>query len=299
LVLVYHGVRATSDLPGMFPPKIERSTFVDHLDHLHANYDVVPLRTLIDAPVERRSGRRTRIALTFDDDLCGLVTEAAPLLRERGLPATFFLTGSSLDGEFNEWWNDVEAIATRGGDAWTRALAELTPTWPWLAGASPAALAATITGLAPADRARLAAALRKLSAGQGADPGISAAQVGGLVEDGFEIGFHTLRHHPLDTLGDAELELAVGEGLDDLSRAAGGRPDSIAYPHGRADLRVAHAAAEAGFKRGFVMGADRAFRRDDHPLLLPRVDPYSGSLTVEAFGFRLARLGFAAARRGS
>jgi peptidoglycan/xylan/chitin deacetylase (PgdA/CDA1 family) len=296
MVLVYHGVRAPSDPPGLFPPRLERSLFAAPLDHLAANYDVVALSELTDAGAGYRAGARPRIALTFDDDLRGLVTEAAPLLRERKLPATFFLTGSSLEGEFNEWWNDLEAIVARGPDAWSAATGELAATWPWVDGASPAAIANTVTGLSATARAELASALRELSAGAGADPGIGARQVAGLASDGFEVGFHTLRHHPLDTLDDAQLELAMSEGLDELARAAGRRPASIAYPHGRADLRVAAAAAAAGFRRGFVMGADRAIRDTDPPLLLPRIDPYSGSLAVEAYGFRLARTAFAAAR---
>ena len=48
--------------------------------------------------------------------------------------------------------------------------------------------------------------------------------------------------------------------------------DLIAYPHGKGDDRVARAAREAGFTRGFVTGRS-AVRRDTDPFLIPRLVP--------------------------
>jgi peptidoglycan/xylan/chitin deacetylase (PgdA/CDA1 family) len=298
LVLVYHGVQGSGEHPGLFPPKLSVATFRHHLDHLRKSYAVIPLARLADRAHALEDPSRPHLALTFDDDLSEHLTAVAPLLREHELPATFFLTGSSLDDEFNEWWLDLEALASKGSEAWGSALTQLSHEWPWAAGASPSELATTIVRLPRAERERVADVLRRLSGGAGGDPGLGAGAVRELAAQGFEVGFHTRRHQPLDTLEPGELVAAMNEGLDELAAAAGTRPVSIAYPHGKADLRVAHAAAEAGFQWGFVMGQDRAVRAEDRPLLLPRIDPYSGSLSPDAFAFRLARIAYAAARAG-
>jgi peptidoglycan/xylan/chitin deacetylase (PgdA/CDA1 family) len=295
MVIVYHGVRGPGDPEGGLPPKLEPEVFGEHLDYLAATYEVVGLRALLTEPPTGAAGR-IRVAITFDDDLRGHATVAAPMLRERGLTATFFLTGSALHGEFNHWWLDLEAIAGAGDARWRSAREELTPRWPWM-DAAPGDVATTIMRLPPTERAQVAAELRRLSGGAGGDPGLDAEAIAGLASLGFEIGFHTLRHEPLDTLAPDELAAAMTDGVSELTAAAGERPRAIAYPHGRTDLRVAHAAAAAGFEWGFGLGDDRAVRIDDQPLMLPRIDPYSGSLAVGAFAFRLARIAFAAARR--
>jgi hypothetical protein len=46
---------------------------------------------------------------------------------------------------------------------------------------------------------------------------------------------------------------------------------SISYPHGKGDARVAAAAREAGYERGFTGVADAVTPAID-PLLLPRVE---------------------------
>jgi peptidoglycan/xylan/chitin deacetylase (PgdA/CDA1 family) len=64
------------------------SLFRDRLDWLLARYDVVSVRDLLaSAPSARR-----RVALTFDDGYSFWHEELAPLLRDRGVPAVFFVS---------------------------------------------------------------------------------------------------------------------------------------------------------------------------------------------------------------
>jgi hypothetical protein len=85
---------------------------------------------------------------------------------------------------------------------------------------------------------------------------------------------------------DRNLKHALTDGLAQLRAVAGRRVTSIAYPHGRADRRIATAAKEAGFELGFVTRGG-AIRGGDHPLLLDRIDGWSTS--VERFARTLAR----------
>jgi peptidoglycan/xylan/chitin deacetylase (PgdA/CDA1 family) len=73
-----------------------------------------------------------------------------------------------------------------------------------------------------------------------------------MAEAGHEFGSHTLSHPMLTQLGDEELRQEL---LDSRARIKErlGRCDSIAYPFGVWDRRVAEAAAEAGYSSGFTL----------------------------------------------
>lgn len=101
-----------------------------------------------------------------------------------------------------------------------------------------------------------------------------------LQEAGWEVGSHTITHPVLPSLDDAEL----ARQLDDSRTAIAARLGScetVAYPYGLADDRVAHAARQAGYLAGVTLTA--AHRRDE-PFLRPRVGLYAadGGLRLRA-----------------
>ena len=237
--------------------------------------------------VGRERGGRFRVALTFDDDLRSHISLAAPVLDHAGLPATFFLTGGALGGPFRRWWHDLADAESE--DRWSSMVAALAADWPWAAGCTrPRELAKTIEALAPGDRDCIERRLRELGTGAGSDVGVDREAVAALRSAGFEIGFHTRDHHPLTTLDDDQLHVAMRAGHDELESAAQSLLEAIAYPHGAADLRVAAAARAAGFKLGYMTGG-RPIRRDDPPLLLDRIDPAAFGDGAGRFALALSR----------
>ena len=87
---------------------------------------------------------------------------------------------------------------------------------------------------------------------------------------GFEIGVHTRAHLVLPALDDAAVrdELRRGRSaLDGLSATAA----PLAYPHGRADARVAVAARAAGYAVAYT-GREEAVTARSDPQLLGRID---------------------------
>ena len=100
---------------------------------------------------------------------------------------------------------------------------------------------------------------------------LTRSQVRALARAGFEIGFHTRDHRPLPELADDELVLALDEGRAALEAAAGRPLTTIAYPHGRADERVAAAARAAGYTDGFA-GPGRSITARSDRLLLGRAE---------------------------
>jgi peptidoglycan/xylan/chitin deacetylase (PgdA/CDA1 family) len=290
IVLVYHGVggQAADDPNTEIVPRVPEAAFRRQLRHLRRHYRVVPAARMVEAARIRRRGQPLPVAITFDDDLASHLRDALPALRAEGLTATFFLSGCSLREPHPFWWEDLQA-AIDGGLVESDTLAPVPEEHVRAALArEPKAIrwvASAIERLEPVERGEVAVALRAAVGAGAVEPGLRAQDVRALVDGGCEVGFHTLRHHALPALVDGELERSMREGREALAAAAGGQLDLIAYPHGKADARVAKVAAAAGFSYGFTT-VQRLVRHDTDPHLVPRIVP---ALSAGALALRLAR----------
>jgi peptidoglycan/xylan/chitin deacetylase (PgdA/CDA1 family) len=252
LALLYHRIgKPAGDPRYELVPALDTDIFEAQLDHLRENYRVVPPSRLTEATFERRPGDPFPVAITFDDDLSSHVDVAAPALRRAGLPAGFFLCGASLEGPHRFWWEDLQRLADYASPDTGLDIGQgfdLTS----LARGVPGVIhqiAERIEQLPAQQRDEVAAELRK-HAGQEQEQ-LDANAVRALAAE-FEIGFHTRRHYLLTTLDDVALRTALSEGLAELETTAGRRLTMLAYPHGKADRRVAESARNAGFELAFT-----------------------------------------------
>jgi peptidoglycan/xylan/chitin deacetylase (PgdA/CDA1 family) len=289
LVLAYHRVGGERRDPSLeIDPAVPIDAFERHLKHLSRHYRVVPAADIVRAARERRRGQRFPVAITFDDDLRSHVRAALPVLGRVGLGATFFLCGSSLHEPHPPWWNDLQhAVDNRlvqpdglphVPEADVRPALERSPL-------AIRRVASLIERLEPAQRDEVALALRTAVGTSRAEGGLRARDVEAIVAGGFDVGFHTLRHDALPPLSDAALEEAMARGREALAVAAGRHLELIAYPHGKADARVAEVARETGFSFGFTTSPGLV-GMDTNPLLIPRIVP---ALSAGAFALQLAR----------
>lgn len=280
VALVYHSVADRPGEPWEILPAHGTAAYTAQLRHLRRHYRVVPARELQDAVWTRGRGRRFPVAVTFDDDVHSHLAIAAPALRTEGLPATFFLTGASLSAPFAFWWERLQRAVDSGV-----ADASLVPVGAGLQrrlDLTPGSLdlrpvAQALERLGVRERDHLAEVLYSRLGPDPPEAGLRAHEIRQLADAGFEIGFHTRRHHRLPLLSDTELEEAMVEGRAELARAAGAETTTIAYPHGKADGRVAAAAIEACLSLGFTVRR-AGVRPDSDPLLLPRIQPTHASL---------------------
>jgi peptidoglycan/xylan/chitin deacetylase (PgdA/CDA1 family) len=273
VVLVYHRLADVEGDPAReLVPAVAEARFERQLRHIARFYRTVPAAAIQRAVAARRRGERFPIAVTFDDDLGSHVDMAAPMLLRSGVPATFFLCGASLDGPSSFWWERLQRVADAGrlGELGGELVARRVSQLPAPASRLHQIAVAVETMPKPA-RDAVAEALRALEPTE-ADGGLRAEAVATLVEGGFAIGFHTRRHDRLPELDDVALDRALTEGRSALERLAGAPITVIAYPHGRADGRVARAAREAGFVVGFT-GEEGAVTPESDPLLLNRIEP--------------------------
>lgn len=105
LVLMYHRVAETKVDPWKL--SVSPHHFRRQIEYLRSEANVVRLLDYAQALREGRLPRRA-VIITFDDGYADNLLEAAPVLVDAGLPATFFITTGAVgqNGEF--WWDDLE-----------------------------------------------------------------------------------------------------------------------------------------------------------------------------------------------
>ena len=286
LVLAHHRIAGfAGDRERELVPALSTRTFEERLEFLQERYRVVPASQVLAAARARRRGERVPVALTFDDDLHSHLDVVAPILRRRSFPATFYV-GPPLPQGASFWWEDLQALADGGGLP-TRL--DSLPEADIKAVARREAraihdLGRTIESLPPDRRDGVAAELHVLS-GASTRPRLDADAMAALVDQGFELGFHTAHHYLLTTLDGERLARELTDGREVLERIAGAPVTTVAYPHGKADARVALSAREAGFRLAFT-GWKAPIERATDPFLAPRVEVHSAPL--DEFAGRLA-----------
>lgn len=92
-----------------------------------------------------------------------------------------------------------------------------------------------------------------------------------LAAEGWEVGSHTCSHPHLTELDDASLTRELEDSRSVCARQLGRPCETIAYPYGDVDERVAAAAAAAGYRAG---GALPQAPHAPSALLWPRVGVY-------------------------
>jgi peptidoglycan/xylan/chitin deacetylase (PgdA/CDA1 family) len=261
LVLVYHRVGPCRDGREQIVPCIPVSLFRRHVEILKQLGEVVALEDLLEAKTGRR---RVCFALTFDDDYATHFTHVLPTLREFEVTATFFLSGRALHGLGSYWFERLEDLIQMQGPRRTAELIGVSEIEPSVLAAiceSDVHLQQMIERLAPDTRGPL-----------------GSEQIRALADAGMTVGFHTLHHPLLTDLSDADLRHALTLGRKELAVATGRGLRLFAYPHGRADVRVARAVRSAGYAAAWT-GLARPMRATDDRYFLGRWEP--GRLQID------------------
>lgn len=288
-ILVYHRVLEQPD--PLFPEQIDSARFAQHLDVLGECFNVMPLPEAVSRLLTGRLPRRAA-CITFDDGYADNATVALPLLRARGMHATFFIASGFLDG--GRMWNDtvIEAVRHTPHKALDAACAGL--------GVLPCgdreqkrhavdALIGVLKYLPIHQRAELVKQIAHGSAAQlPTDLMMSSRQVRELHSAGMEVGAHTVNHPILASLPAAAAQAEIASGRDMLEGIIGGRVGLFAYPNGKPgqDYLPDHVAQVRAL--GFDGAFTTAWGRDSaDPYQLPRFTPWDRS--PQRFALRLAR----------
>lgn len=187
--------------------------------------------------------------LTFDDGYANNL-RILPVLRERGVPATFFVSSNHVAHQKAFWWDAVYRARMRAGADLQAIHAEVE-----LLKQRPTAAREryVLEEFGP----------RALDPQAETDRPLSAAELKELAAEPLAtIGNHTADHAILPFCADAEVEAQIAGCQDYLAQLTGTTPDIIAYPDGACDPRVAAIARSQGLRLGAVVD----FRKNHLPL---------------------------------
>jgi peptidoglycan/xylan/chitin deacetylase (PgdA/CDA1 family) len=276
VVVLYHRIAETDDADplGMV---VAPDRFRRQLEALAATFQIVPAAEI------RQQRTAPCAAITFDDGYADNAEVAAPVLRQLGLPATFFVTSKGFTSDREFWWDHLDHLM-RG----TMSVDHLTMRVGGARIRLDFAKADTrLAGLKQLNRVLIrqhpsviAEVLDRLSGVSVATPGRCEAHrhmsVSQLLElDGesqFEIGSHTCSHAALGQLSSTDSREELGSSRRWLGDRLTRQPDLIAYPYGapmtlrRRDVAQ---AADAGYTLGFVNVPGPADNAPAH--VIPRV----------------------------
>ena len=119
LILLYHRIASPEHDP--FALSVGASQFQDHLDILRSHCQMVTLDELLDT---RTANRSVLASVTFDDGYADNLTTALPILRQAGIPATFFICTGCLGDVRGFWWDRVATAIAAADTAAARIRAD-------------------------------------------------------------------------------------------------------------------------------------------------------------------------------
>lgn len=118
-IVTYHGVdERDHPVVNMDRLQIAPELFARQVEALARQYRVMELETAVRFFLEHQRWPERGLAITFDDGYLNNLEQAAPILRRLGLPATFFVTSSFIEGRGQPWWYILrQTLAKRGGSS--------------------------------------------------------------------------------------------------------------------------------------------------------------------------------------
>lgn len=239
-ILMFHGIG---------DPHYPVAAFRAQLRNLAKSFTIVPLGVLIEhlrdaGGAEALAGE---VALTFDDGLRNHGTQAYPVLRELGVPATFFVCPELIERKRWIWTHDVaERLRTLDDASWRRIAADVDA--PWVRVEALKDWMKTLSlprRLAVEERIRAATPHFVPTAQQRErfDP-MTWDELRRLDPDLITVGSHTLTHPILTTLGAAQAAVEIHESRRWLEAELGRAVELFCYPDGAHDDTIAALAHE-------------------------------------------------------
>jgi peptidoglycan/xylan/chitin deacetylase (PgdA/CDA1 family) len=243
-VLCYHRVLPEMQRNGYHDPDlvVTPETFRAHCRLLAERYTVEPLALALAMWRGGDRPERPFAAITFDDGYRDNIHRAAPILREHGLRATFYVVAGLVDTDDPPWYD-------MAGASWNA----IARSGQKIDGADVKAALMQAKKLSPQERQAWIERLRR-EAGpielSDDDRIMTSAQVRALADEGHEIGSHTMTHPLLPQCSDTALAVELTTSRAILSEIAGQPVTGLAYPNGDCDERVRRATTTAGYTYG-------------------------------------------------
>jgi peptidoglycan/xylan/chitin deacetylase (PgdA/CDA1 family) len=267
-VILYHACEPvespfTRDLDVNTPP----DEFAAQLDFLGRHYDVVPISAL-----EGDRFPPGAAAVTFDDGYRSVLEHAAPLLEERGMPATVYLVTDVVGNDDLVWVNELNWLLVSYP-------AECGPVVTDLlglpAGSTTGSIVASVLhDFDPVVVADLLAALWKAVPAtrdallEGLDLYLDWDEVRAMEGRGISFGSHTATHPNLRGLSADAVDDEVDRSVEAMRREVG-HCRSFAFPFGFTNDQITSALRSRDFSSVMVVGGTNYGARSGHVARTP------------------------------
>lgn len=274
-ILAYHRVTTVIDEPSFpYDPELISASplsFQEQMAYVARYFEPVRCSEVVSAldggtPLPARA-----ILITFDDGHADNYTNAFPILRRIGIPATIFLSTAYIGTRDTFWFDRVSYAIFRFPEGRLDLPGLSTPLN--LSDVPSRRVAADIVreylkGLPDTNRQELVDWIleRQTRMGLVDDAHLSGAlswdQVKEMAEAGIEFGSHTVSHPILTRLDDFALEKEVVDSRQIIASMIGRPVEVIAYPEGGReafDSRVISAVKKSGYKLALTYISGRNF----------------------------------------
>lgn len=240
-VFRFHKVPSQQD--PFSPSDINLAGFSNLLDFIERHFQVLPLSDAVSRLVAGKLGKGGA-CITFDDGYFTWTTGVVPVLEQRSLPATFFITTGQFFGR--PLWHERLANIVRS------AKLDFLDTNPFRLPQLPIgtlkekqvaikALEYHFRYLPIVIRDKYLLELEEVSDVQPASlMTMSVQQLREISSKGFDIGAQTISHPILSLCNAERARLEIGETKETLEGIIGGKVTAFAYPNGRPYVDFTH-----------------------------------------------------------
>lgn len=259
-MVCYHGVVERPREGGLFGNTTGAAEFAAQLDYIGAHFRPVTAAELAAGLEGARPLPHNALAITFDDGYRNNLTQAAPVLRAKGIPAIFHLSTGYIGGRAILWPDEILLrLMDWPGDGLPAPDGRtVSPDASRLEAAR--TIKEACKRISPAAReeflARLRAETPATPSGYDAEAHdfMNWDEARSLASMGFDLGSHTVSHPILSGLDAAALRRELRESRAVIRSQTGSQCLTLAYPNGGTgdfSAKVLRAAAESGYPVAF------------------------------------------------
>jgi len=279
--LTYHRVDEPAARPDLLPTLLSATpaSFAAQVAIIADRYRPVSLAEVVEAARQRTRLPERAVLVTFDDAYRDFATNAWPILRAAGVPATLFVATSFADDPRRRfWWDRLwHALRTTAREELALGSGRVLP----LVGEADRVLASRELGArikslehepAMDEVGRLLGELGVREAPDGDPAVLGWAELRRLAAEGVTLAAHTRTHPLLDRVSTARAVKEIAGSREDLQREVGPAPAVLAYPAGAAGPAAVESARRAGIALAFTTRRGGNDVRHAHPLRLRRIN---------------------------
>lgn len=287
-VLLFHKVPIVRHL--LNQEDLDLAEFKQTINYLQEQFHIISLDDAIDCLQKKKLPRRAA-CITFDDGYPDWMGSVIPILLERNLPATFFITAGQLQGM--PMWNErilhgigscheslksictsflKEPLSLEGGANRQRAVSIIEKTLKFHSASNREQMLNELDSV--------------LGVSMATTPAMTEEQIRQIHNKGFGIGAHTVGHPILTCCSDEEAREEIGASREILSGIIGASIRSFAYPNGLPgrDFSSKHVSMvkAAGYAYAVTTGTGAADLCSS-PFQIPRFTPWGPTSSRRTF----------------